>query len=68
MQQPDAVQAKRVLFAQLMLTLVLTAVAVPFGASLALSVLIGSAVCFLATSVFAVRVFQRYRAQAPGCS
>jgi len=66
MQQPDVLQAKRVLLAQLALTLVLTVAAAPFGASIALSVLVGSSACLLATAVFAVRMFQGYRAQAPG--
>jgi ATP synthase protein I len=65
MDQPDALQAKRVLIAQLALTLILTAVAVPFGSSAALSVLIGSAACLLATAIFAAWVFRRYRAQRP---
>jgi ATP synthase protein I len=36
------------------------------GASVALSVLIGSAACLVATAVFAIRVFRGYRAQSPG--
>jgi len=65
MHQPDALQAKRVLIAQLALTAILTAVAVPFGMPAAISVLIGSTACFLATAVFALWVFRRYRAQRP---
>ena len=65
MHQPDALQAKRVLIAQLALTLILTAVAAPFGASAAVSVLIGSGACLLATGVFAFWVFRRYQAQRP---
>jgi ATP synthase protein I len=66
MQQPDALQAKRVLIAQLVLTLILTVAALPFGAFVAVSVLIGAAVCFLASSIFAFWVFRQYRAQEPG--
>ena len=66
MQQPDVLQAKRVLVVQLALTLVLAAAALPFGISVALSVLIGAAVCLLANSLFAYWVFRQYRAQDPG--
>jgi len=65
MHQPDALQAKRILIAQLALTLVLTGAAAPFGVSIAVSVLIGSAVCLLATAVFAFWVFRSYKAQRP---
>lgn len=50
---------------QALLTLTLTVAAVPFGAHVALSVLIGAASCLLATAVFAFWVFRRYRAQRP---
>jgi ATP synthase protein I len=53
------------LIAQVVLTLALPIVAVPFGAQIALSVLIGAAVCLLATAAFALSVFRRYRAQRP---
>ena len=66
MHQPDAPQTKRILIAQLALTLVLTALAAPFSVSVALSVLVGSVACVLATAVFAFWVFRRYRAQEPG--
>lgn len=66
MQQPDALQAKRVLALQFALTLILSAVALSFGVSVALSVLIGAAVCLLANSIFAFWVFRQYRAQEPG--
>lgn len=65
MHQPDVLQVKRVLIAQLFLTLGLTAVALPFDARVALSLLIGSAVCLLATAMFAFWVFRRYSAQRP---
>lgn len=65
MHQPDVQQVKRVLIAQLFLTLGLTAVALPFDARVALSLLIGSAVCLLATAMFAFWVFRRYSAQRP---
>ena len=66
MQQPDALQAKRVLVIQLAMTLILTAGTLPFGMSVALSVLIGAGVCLLANAIFAVWVFREYRAQEPG--
>lgn len=65
MHQLDAPQAKRILIGQVVLTLVLTAAALPFGTHIALSVLIGAAVCLLATAVFAFWVFRRYSAQRP---
>ncbi len=65
MHQPDALQAKRVLIAQLALTLVLCVTAVPFSLSVALSILIGSTVCLLASAMFAFWVFRKYRAQRP---
>lgn len=66
MQQPDALQAKRVLTVQLALTIVLAVGALPFGMGVALSVLIGAGVCLLANAIFAIWVFRRYRAQEPG--
>ena len=66
MQQPDVLQAKRVLVVQLALTLILSAVALPFGWFVALSVLIGGGVCLLANALFAFWVLRQYRAQEPG--
>jgi ATP synthase protein I len=66
MQQPDVGQAKRVLLAQLALTLTLVAATLPAGMAVAISVLIGAAVCLLASSVLAYWVFRQYRAQDPG--
>ena len=65
-QPPDALQAKRVLWIQLLMTLVLSAVALVFGGIVAASVLIGAGVCTLANAGFALLVFRRYRAQEPG--
>jgi ATP synthase protein I len=65
MQQPDVLLAKRILVTQLALTLVLTIVALIFGTSVALSVLLGAAVCLLANAIFAFLVFRQYRAQDP---
>jgi ATP synthase protein I len=65
MQQPDVLQAKRVLIVQLALTLILAVAALPLGISVALSVLIGAAVCLLANTIFAFWVFRQYRAQDP---
>lgn len=66
MRQPDAAQAKKVLTIQVGMTLALTALALLFNESVALSVLIGAGVCALANAVFAYTVFRRYRAQEPG--
>jgi ATP synthase protein I len=66
MQQPDVLQAKRILIAQLALTLLLAAAALVFGTSVALSVLLGGAVCVLANTIFALLVFRQYRAQDAG--
>ena len=66
MRQPDALQVRRVLIVQLTMTLVLPAVSLPFGTSVASSVLVGAAVCLVANVVFAFWVFRGYRAQEPG--
>jgi ATP synthase protein I len=66
MQQPDVLQAKKILALQSALVLILSAAALPFGLNVALSALIGSAVCLVANSVFAFWVFRQYRAQEPG--
>jgi len=66
MQQPDALQAQRILVVQLALSLVLSVAALPFSLSVALSVLIGGAVCLVANSVFAFWVFRKYRARETG--
>jgi ATP synthase protein I len=65
MHQPDAPQAKRILIGQVILTPVLAVAALPFGSHIALSVLIGAAICLSATAVFAFWVFRRYSAQRP---
>jgi ATP synthase protein I len=65
MHQTDALQAKRVLVAQLAMTPILTLAAAPFGWPAVMSVLIGAAVCLLANAVFAFWVFRGYRAQRP---
>lgn len=66
MQQPDVLQAKRILALQAALVLILSAAALPFGLYVALSALIGGAVCLVANSIFAFWVFRQYRAQEPG--
>lgn len=58
-------QAKRVLKVQALVGLGTVAIALPFGGSVALSALIGAAVCVLANALFAVSVFRGYRAQEP---
>lgn len=65
-QPPDGLQAKRVLWMQLITTLAGSAAALFFGSAAALSVLIGGSVCTLANALFALLVFRRYRAQEPG--
>ena len=65
MQQPDALQAERILKVQAILGLVSVFCALPFGSSVALSVLIGAGVCLLANTLLAAWVFRDYRAQAP---
>jgi len=40
-------------------------IALPFGTSVVVSVLIGSGVCLLANGLFAASVFRAYRAQHP---
>ncbi len=63
---PDALQAKRVLSIQVVMTLVLSATALFFNGITAASVLIGGGVCTLANGAFAFMIFRRYRAQEPG--
>ena len=65
-QPPDALQVKRVLSIQIVMTLALAAAALFFGGMVAASVLIGAGVCTLANAVFAFLIFRRYRAQEPG--
>lgn len=66
MHQPDVFQAKKVLNLQIILGLVLVAFASFFGASVAISVLVGAGSCLVANTLFAALVFRRYRAQEPG--
>ena len=65
MRQPDALLAKRILVLQLALSFILSAAALPFGLTVALSVLIGGAVCLLASFIFASWVFRQYHARDP---
>jgi ATP synthase protein I len=65
MQQPDAFQAKTVLTIQLAFCPILIAFALPFGSSVALSVLVGAGTCLLANALLAAWVFGDYRAQNP---
>jgi len=66
MQQPNALQARRVLKTQSIFGLILTIVALPFGSPVAISVLIGAGTCWLANALLVVWVFRPYRAQTPG--
>jgi ATP synthase protein I len=66
MHQPDAIQAKRVLKLQMILGLASVAFALLFGASVAISVLVGAGSCLVANVLFTALVFRGYRAQEPG--
>lgn len=63
MQQPDAPQARQILIAQSIIGLILVVMALPFGGSVARSVLIGSGSCLLANMASAAWIFRAYRAQ-----
>lgn len=63
---PGAPQVERVLAAQLALTLIAAVMALPFGARMALSVLVGGVVCLAANWAFAFWALRQYRAQNPG--
>jgi ATP synthase protein I len=65
MQQPDALQARRILKVQIILGLVLAIFALPFGNPVAISVLVGAGTCLLANALLAAWVFRGYRAQEP---
>lgn len=65
-QGPDALRIGRVIAIQFALSLVLTVAALPFGARVAVSVLVGAGVCLVANGFFAFWVYRRYRAQEPG--
>jgi ATP synthase protein I len=65
MQQPDARQAKKILYFQSILGVVSVVTALPFGLSVAISVLIGVGVCVLANAMLAAWIFRHYRAQRP---
>ena len=66
MQQPDALQVKRVLWIQFALTLGVAALGALYSQFVGLSALIGAGAATLANAVFAFWVFRRYRAQEPG--
>ncbi|NEX21359.1 F0F1 ATP synthase assembly protein I [Thiorhodococcus mannitoliphagus] len=65
MQQPDVRQVKKIVTIQFILGLVLAIAALPFGAPVAISVLIGAGTCVLANAMLAGWVFREYRAQKP---
>jgi ATP synthase protein I len=66
MQRPQPPLVSRVLGFQLGMTLALPLLALPFGMSAAVSVLIGAGVCLLANSAFAYWVSRGYQAREPG--
>jgi ATP synthase protein I len=61
----DRVQLRRLLRWQAAFALAAVSMSLPFGATVVVSAAIGGGVCLLANWVFALRVFRRYRAQAP---
>lgn len=61
----DRVQLRRLLVWQSVFAVAAVLIAAPFGLPALLSAAIGAGVCLLANWVFALRVFRRYRAQAP---
>jgi ATP synthase protein I len=63
---PDRTQLKRLLFWQSLIALLVSVAALPFGLNTLLAAVIGASACLLANWYFALRVFQRYRAQEPG--
>lgn len=65
MYQRDALQAKRILRLQVGLALAAVGVALFFGTSVTISVLVGAGSCLVANFLFAVLVFRGYRAQEP---
>lgn len=65
MQEADARLVRRLLKVQVILGLGAVALALPLGGSAALSALIGAGSCLASNALFAVSVFQGYRAQAP---
>ncbi len=65
MQQAHASHVKRLLKIQGLLGIFVVVAALPFGSLVALSALIGAAVCLVANALFAASVFRGYRAQEP---
>ena len=66
MQQPDVLQAKRVLIIQIVATLALAGVGLLISRAVGLSAFIGAGCATLANMLFAFWIFGRYRAQEPG--
>ncbi|MFD2111127.1 ATP synthase subunit I [Thiorhodococcus fuscus] len=65
MQQPDAFRAGKILRVQVVFGLASVVLALPFGGSVALSVLLGAGICLMANVLLAAWVFRGYRAQQP---
>lgn len=61
----DRAQLRRLLLWQLVFALIAIVATAPFGLAAVGSSAIGAGVCLLANWVFALRVFRRYRADAP---
>jgi ATP synthase protein I len=66
MERRNAQQVRRVLIAQLVVTFLTAAGALPFGARTGVSALIGGSVCLAANALVAFWIFRWYRAQDPG--
>jgi ATP synthase protein I len=62
----EAPLARRVLVLQAILTFVATLLAMPFGSSSSLSVLVGGVGCLVGSAAVVLLMFRDYRAQAPG--
>jgi ATP synthase protein I len=61
----DRAQLRRLLFGQIAFAVAAVLVAALFGFTAFKSAAIGAGVCLVANWVFALRVFRRYRAEAP---
>ncbi len=64
--RPDEVQLRRLLLLTLMSAALASIAALPFGAMVSISVLIGAGACLLATVSSALWAFRSYRAAQPG--
>jgi len=63
---PDRIQLKRLLGWQAIVAAAVVLAALPFGIGALSGAVAGAAACLLANWYFALRVFRRYEARAPG--